>query len=1152
MKNWLLGGLFLALGLPVWADRVVTAIVTLEGEPLAELAAPAPGGAQRAGARPSAAARRSQLASKRSEVRPQLAALGAQITAEHDTLVHAVVVRVPESKLADLRQVAGVRSVRKERLLERHLESSTPFLRAPNAWRSTASGLTGTGIKIGIIDSGIDYHHAMFGGSGDVADYDNNNPTVIEAGSFPTAKVAGGRDFAGDDYDAGGQEGDPFPTPDPDPLDPSANGHGSHVAGIASGLGVLKSGNTFTGDYTKLTDFSQFEVGPGVAPGAKLYALKVFGRRGSSGFSVIVSALEWALDPNGDGSFSDRLHVVNLSLGSSFGVDDGNDDEVAAIDRLSRNGVVCVISAGNSGNVFYVMGSPGIAARGITVANSFDDGAVFQSLKVLEPTVIAGDYQFEEGSFTKLLEETGPITGEVVYVEPNLACDDLSNAAALDGKIALIDRGTCFFVDKIRKAQAAGALAVIMVNNTEGPPISMGGSGDTSDIDIPGVMISRADGTIFKSQLNNGLTVTLAAGGTVARPELADQISDSSSRGPVAPDSRLKPDIAAPGTGIKSAKAGAGTEGILETGTSMSAPQVSGAAALVRQAHPTWTAEDIKAALMNTAAVMHGEKGELYPESRVGAGRVDVAAAASTPFTARADTISGEVSLSFGSLLIRQTTTRTNRIRLDNFSNASATFALSVSNSVAQRGVTLTPLANSVTVPAGGSATVEVKLEVDPSGIDQLYDASSPRTLNERPRFSTPEASGQVWFHSGTTALHLPWHVSVRAVANYDVFALAVGLPTATRSDVPLPTRGPTAHAQPLVSAFLLGGTGTQVSAWGAASDFPTKKSVPDTTLYFGVALNEAWQTPQRVFSSVDVQIDLDNNGQPDFTLINSTAGNFLAQDEYSVASMNDVLVSVVRDDKATEDPLKSAVPLNVFEPAFRDTAAFQNAVLVHSAKAGELGLSATKTKFRYRVNYNEDTEVTAWTTFDLAKPVVDATAFGLAGTPFFDEGRDVKFAFDRAEATAAGFTTASPPRALLLHQHNGIGALVDNIRLDLAKTDTDNDTLPDVWELEFLGELTSNATGDADGDALLNAAEFLAGTNPLDVHLTSAPVADSVPALRWNTVSSRFYTIERGTSVNGPFTPFRRRIAATPPQNSFVPPGPAAGETFFYRVKPD
>ena len=107
--------------------------------------------------------------------------------------------------------------------------TSGPFIGTTNGWNGGKRSATGKGVRIGIIDSGIDYNHAMFGGSGDVADYTKNNPARIESGTFPTEKVVGGYDFAGDEYD-----GTQTPHPDSDPLDCEENGHGSHVAGIAA------------------------------------------------------------------------------------------------------------------------------------------------------------------------------------------------------------------------------------------------------------------------------------------------------------------------------------------------------------------------------------------------------------------------------------------------------------------------------------------------------------------------------------------------------------------------------------------------------------------------------------------------------------------------------------------------------------------------------------------------------------------------------------------------------------------------------------------------------------------------------------------------------------------------------------------------------
>ena len=195
--------------------------------------------------------------------------------------------------------------------------------RPPAVWAAVGRG---EHVKIGIIDTGIDYLHADFGGAGDAAAYAANNKNVIEPGTFPTAKVKGGYDFAGPTYNANIPGS--IPQPDADPLD--GNGHGSHVAGTAAGIGVAGS------------------VGAGVAPAADLYALKVFSDGGGS-TDVTSLAIEWAMDPNGDGDMSDHLDVINMSLGSPFG--EPADPSAISSNNAAAVGIIVATSAGNEGDV---------------------------------------------------------------------------------------------------------------------------------------------------------------------------------------------------------------------------------------------------------------------------------------------------------------------------------------------------------------------------------------------------------------------------------------------------------------------------------------------------------------------------------------------------------------------------------------------------------------------------------------------------------------------------------------------------------------------------------------------------------------------------------------------------------------------------------
>src|SRR5262249_39000415 len=210
------------------------------------------------------------------------------------------------------------------------------YIGANTAWADT--GLTGQGVKIGVLDTGIDYYHANFGGTDGAAKFAADNSTIIEPGSFPTAKVAGGTDFVGDAYNE--SSNDPAvktPRPDPDPLD--CNGHGSHTAGTAPRLGVLSDRTPYRGPYHDTTHSNHLRIGPGVAPQATLYGYRVFGCEGSTSETVLVAALDRAM--------ADGVDVVNMSLGSPFGRTE--EPSSVASDTLAENGVVVVASAGNSG-----------------------------------------------------------------------------------------------------------------------------------------------------------------------------------------------------------------------------------------------------------------------------------------------------------------------------------------------------------------------------------------------------------------------------------------------------------------------------------------------------------------------------------------------------------------------------------------------------------------------------------------------------------------------------------------------------------------------------------------------------------------------------------------------------------------------------------
>ncbi len=468
-----------------------------------------------------------------------------------------------------------------------------------------ARGVRGQGMRIGIIDSGIDYTHAMFGGVGTEQAYKDIRPGETTT-LFPSAKVVGGLDFVGTEYDSGSPDFNKrLPMIDPNPLD--EGGHGTHVAGTVAGHG----------DGVLTYD--------GVAPDASLYALKVFGADGSTNDSVVVAAMEYAADPNSDGDTSDRLDVVNLSLGSGYG--DGHILYTEAIQNLSRSGTVVVCSGGNSGDTPYIVGSPGVADDAISVAASVDDMDQNWKFRAAKFTTVDDPEIYTEaieGAITKPLSEIQSLVGELFYV--GLADQDFSpeTAAALAGHIALIDRGGVSFADKIRRSEAAGAIAVVVVNSQDDAPFVMGG-GDGEKFGIPGVMISKVLGIKLKAALGKGAVLgDLTTTKKIEKPELIDTITSFSSRGPRSIDALLKPEISAPGAKIVSAKMGGGAAGTEMSGTSMAAPHMTGVMALLKQQNPGLTSAELKSLVMSTAKSLIDAEKKPYSLSRQGAGRVQL------------------------------------------------------------------------------------------------------------------------------------------------------------------------------------------------------------------------------------------------------------------------------------------------------------------------------------------------------------------------------------------------------------------------------------------------------------------------------------------------------------------------------------------------
>lgn len=589
------------------------------------------------------------------------------------TLVNGVSIRTTPAVASELLRIPGVRGVYPvpELTLDRQTQPdvASALETTGAAFAQNTLGLTGKGVRIAIIDSGVDYHHPDLGGC------------------FGTGcKVVGGYDFVGDAYTGPGS----VRVPDGDP-DDNCNGHGTHVAGIAAAKAASPTGVT------------------GVAPDAELLAYRVFGCNGSTETDLVVAAMERAL--------ADGADVVNMSLGSALSWT--NTLHALAAAELLETGVVLVASIGNSGTLgTFAAGAPGIGESVIGVA-SFENEEISLPVFTVSPDDAPVGYGKATGAPAPPTSGTFPVARTGTPTSTADACEVLP-AGSLSGSVALIRRGGCDFYIKARNAQNAGAVAVVLYNNAPGRinPTVAAPAGQPP-ITIPVVSVTAEHGALIDARLSTGslnLTWTELTGRFPNTPG-GGLLDPSSSYGPP-PDLSFKPDIAAPGGNIRSTwPLDLGAYNTI-SGTSMASPHVAGAAALLLEAMPGITPQEVRTRLSNSAdpRLWSGNPGFglLDIVHRQGAGMLDVAGAV------LATTLVTPHSLAIGEIESGQAV-RTLTVR--NIGPEDVTYTLSHVPGVATTGTyagaglsfanapaTVAFSAPSITVPAGGEATVEVAI----------------------------------------------------------------------------------------------------------------------------------------------------------------------------------------------------------------------------------------------------------------------------------------------------------------------------------------------------------------------------------------------------------------------------------------------------------
>ncbi|GIP25967.1 hypothetical protein J23TS9_10970 [Paenibacillus sp. J23TS9] len=615
-----------------------------------------------------------------------LSKTGALFKREYSKVFNGYSVTLPANQVDKLLALPGVKAVFPNEevhalpIADGHdfypnMDESAPLIGANDLWDS---GFDGKGIKVGVIDTGIDYDH----------------PSLHDA-------YKGGYDFVDNDND-------PMETL-PDSSKPDKNGssyntlHGTHVSGTVAGRGDPKDPASTTGWVR------------GVAPASDLYVYRVLGPYGSGSTENVIAGIEKAV--------ADGMDVINLSLGSKM--NNSYTPDAIAADNAALAGVTVVLSNGNEGPGEETVGSPAAAQLAISVGASTPplQTPIFKSTKL-------GTIYAQLAATSSKLDN---VDEDLELVYANLG--DVKDYAGLDvkGKTVLVSRGTITFAAKAENAAANGAKAIIIFNNIPG---EIGGATiEGAKQSVPTYTITQDSGLQLQKEVEAGNNHV-----TFNYQKEQDLLADLSSRGPALPNYNIKPDISAPGVGIKSsipAFGGDYTNAYEELqGTSMAAPHVAGSAALLlektRQEGLTLKPEQIKALITNNALLIKDRQGRQYGVNEQGAGRVDLKNSAEAQAIVKVEEnlpiqlqdathlTSYSGNLSFGQLGAGTTTKR--QLTIDNIAHINQHYGVYV-NWSSSNGLSLIPDLCDININADqGSANLSVTLTIPEGTAQGMYD----------------------------------------------------------------------------------------------------------------------------------------------------------------------------------------------------------------------------------------------------------------------------------------------------------------------------------------------------------------------------------------------------------------------------------------------
>ncbi len=708
---------------------------------------------------------RRQIVTAQQAVRSAALARKVTVTGAADTVLNAVFVHATPDQVDTLKSIPGVKAVIRMRSAAPQLNKAVNLMNAPAAWTVLGGqSNAGAGMKIGVIDSGIDQTHPVFQDSSlkMPAGFPKCTDGHAEDCSYTTNKVIVARSYVRQ-IAPGSNPSNPAADSRPDDYSPrDRDGHGTAVASAAAAGTAVTASSAAGGGAVSIM---------GMAPKAYLGNYKVSGSPGVNDNppeSVLILAVNDAV--------KDGMDVVNISLGfpAVYGpMDTGTacglaagapcDPLAAAFENAVKAGLVVVAAAGNNGSdatsypTFETVTSPADAPDVIAVGASSNSHYMDEGVSIPGGPATLQNIAANVGdnyATSPLGASSAPVIDAATGGDP-LACSGLA-AGSLTGAFALIQRGTCSFATKETNALNAGAVGIIFYladSSTIFTPSGMTGT-------EPVAMISLTDGTNIKTWLasNAGATGIIdPAGVEVDDSTYQNQLAYFSAVGPSI-DGNLKPDLLAAGS---SASSYGGmlmaaqnydpnsflfsvTRYVAAAGTSFASPMVAGAAALVKQKHPAWSALQIKAALVNTAnssvtttdGVVNSNSGDVVDVQWIGAGRLDVGAAVNATVLAIPSTVSWGVLAAAPANLAKT-------ITVTNTGSAAATLAAAV----AQGGKSYT-----------GNLTTGLVPALDKTNLSLAAGASGTVTLTLNGTMPAAGSySGELTLSGGGVSLRVPY-----------------------------------------------------------------------------------------------------------------------------------------------------------------------------------------------------------------------------------------------------------------------------------------------------------------------------------------------------------------------------------------------------------